>query len=98
MLFAIRFTDKPSMLNIRERFLPAHFEWLDACQDVVLVAGSLRESADANPIGALWIVEADDEAQARSVFQTDPFWLNGLRAKVEILRWSKAFPERKTEV
>jgi len=98
MLFAIRFTDKPNMLSVRERFLAAHFEWLDERQDIVLVAGSLRESADANPIGALWIVEADDDAQAKAVFQTDPFWLNGLRAGVEILRWSKAFPERRAEV
>ncbi|HXA47127.1 MAG TPA: YciI family protein [Burkholderiaceae bacterium] len=98
MLFAIRFTDKPSMLDVRKRFLPAHIEWLDQRQDTILVAGSLRANVDANPVGALWIVEADDEAQVEAVFQTDPFWVNGLRAGVEIMLWSKAFPLRKVEV
>jgi uncharacterized protein YciI len=98
MLFAIRFTDKPSMLEIRQRYLPAHINWLDERQETILVAGSLREKIDVNPIGALWIVEADDETQAESVFQSDPFWLHGLRAGYEILYWSKAFLHRKVEI
>jgi uncharacterized protein YciI len=98
MLFVIRFTDKPNRLEIRKQFLPAHLEWLGERHHTILVAGSLRENVEANPIGALWIVDADDKAQVESLYQTDPFWLNGLRAGVEILHWSKAFPERKTEV
>jgi uncharacterized protein YciI len=98
MLFAIRFTDKPSMLDVRKNFLPAHIEWLDQRLDTILVAGSLREEVDTNPLGALWIVEANDKTEVTALFQTDPFWVNGLRAGYEILHWSKAFPQRKTAV
>ena len=98
MLFAIRFTDKPSMLDIRKNFLPAHIEWLEQRRGAILVAGSLREEVDTNPLGALWIVEANDKTEVTALFQTDPFWVNGLRAGYEIRHWSKAFPQRKTAV
>jgi hypothetical protein len=32
------------------------------------------------------------------MFQTDPFWVNGLRQGYEILYWSKAFPDKKVPV
>ncbi len=57
---------------------------------MVKAAGSLREKHNDQPIGALWIVEAESEEEALSIFSDDPFWVNGLRASVEILSWRLA--------
>jgi uncharacterized protein YciI len=98
MLFVIRFTDKPGRQAVREQYLDAHISWIDQRRESILVAGSLREDTNSNPIGAFWIVEAENKRDATKIFQSDPFWTNGLRQKVEIYYWSKAFPDEKIPV
>ena len=94
MLFVARFTDKPGIAERRAQLLQDHFKWL-ASNDRVLVAGSLRETADGDSLGGLWIIEADSKEAAEAVYQTDPFFANGLRAKVDLYFYVKANPERK---
>jgi uncharacterized protein YciI len=78
--------------------MPQHLAFLDSRKDKVLVAGSVREIPSDLPLGGLWIVEAENEAAVRDIFNDDPFWVNGMRAGVRINRWVKAFPDRKTPV
>ena len=98
MLFILRFTDKPGLASVRQDHLSAHIEWLAEHQEVIKVAGSLRLDLETVPLGALWIVEAASKLEVESVFQSDPFWRNGLRQSVEILHWSKAFPDLQVAV
>ena len=98
MLFIIRFTDNPGSRELRERNLAAHIAWLGERRDSILVAGSLRQETGADPIGALWVVEAADKDAAARVFDSDPFWTCGMRRNVEICHWSKAFPDERTPV
>ncbi|HLA64928.1 MAG TPA: YciI family protein [Rhodothermales bacterium] len=98
MLFIVRFTDRPDTADIRALHLPAHLDWLDAHAATVLVAGSLRPDADAPPVGGLWIVEAESREAVDVLIGTDPFWVHGLRAGVEVLLWSKARPDRQALV
>lgn len=98
MLFVIRFTDKPNSEMIREQQLAAHISWLDERRQTILVAGSLREDPEANPIGAFWVVEAESKSEVVELYNSDPFWTNGLRNGVEILHWSKASPNEQTPV
>lgn len=95
MLFVVKFVDKkPSVSSsLRKKFLQSHLDWLDANRNLVRVAGSLRRTPDANPVGGLWIVDADSKAAVERLIATDPFWMNGLRDHVEILYWSKAFDD-----
>lgn len=93
MLFIVRFVDKPEKLPVRHTFLPAHLEWLTLHSEHILIAGSLRDSLDANPKGAMWIVDADNKITIETLITTDPFWIHGLRESVEILHWSKAFKD-----
>ncbi|PXX45243.1 YciI family protein [Undibacterium pigrum] len=93
MLFAVRFTDKTTMRHVRTEYMAAHIAWLAARQAQIKVAGSLRHDASEHPIGALWIIEAETKEEVESLWQTDPFWVHGMRESVEILQWSKAFPE-----
>jgi len=98
MLYVVRFTDKPNSAAKRKELLPAHIAWLDENKATILVAGSLRPEQGEDPVGGLWVVEANDKKTIEALFQTDPFWANGLRQNYEILYWSKAFPERRVPV
>jgi|SRR3954468_17434327 len=98
MLFILRFTDNPEKLGLRAELLPSHLTWLEERQSTILVAGSLKPEPGSPPVGALWIVEAESRSEVEVVFQTDPFWVHGLRHGYEILLWSKAFADRKVAV
>lgn len=92
MLFMVRFTDKPDRLDIRQAHIAAHMEWLALHSEQIRIGGPLREFPEANPVGAMWLVEAESRAGVDALLATDPFWTNGLRAAVEILEWRKAVP------
>jgi uncharacterized protein len=98
MLFIARFTDKPDIAAKREQLFPAHLEWLDKNKDKVLVPGSVRADVDGPSLGGLWIIEAGSKAEVEKLYQTDPFFANGLRAKVEVYLWKKAFENRKVPI
>ncbi len=91
-LFAIRFHDRPGAGDLRQQLLQAHLEWVAAQGDALRVAGSLRESPEATPVGALWVVRAPDKAAVEALIATDPFTTGGLRAGWDIFYWSKALP------
>ena len=98
MLFVARFEDWPERLNLRRATLAAHLGYLEARRDVILVAGSLREVPDADPVGGLWIIEAESREAAETLCREDPFWTVGLRKSMTLLHWWKAFPETKVPV
>ncbi|MFN8586520.1 MAG: YciI family protein [Candidatus Eisenbacteria bacterium] len=92
MLFFVRFTDHADRLDVRQAHLAAHMAWLAEHADAIRLGGPLRESPEANPVGAMWLVEAADRAAVEALIATDPFWTHGLRASREILEWRKAVP------
>ena len=96
MLFVIRFVDKLKCQEVRKLHLDAHISWLAERRRSILIAGSLRVELNSDPIGALWVVEPDSKVDAEKLFMSDPFWIKGLRESVEILHWSKAFPDEQT--
>lgn len=98
MLFLIRFVDKANSQKLREQYLQDHISWLNGKRKEVVVAGSLREDLDAKPVGACWIVKANDKIEVEELFKSDPFWIHGMRESFEILYWSKAFPDEQTLV
>ena len=97
MLFAVIFRDKSGHGKVRQQWLDAHIRWVDEHSAVVRVAGSLRLEPGDVPIGGLWIVEAESKPSVDALLRTDPFWIAGLRERVEILHWSKAL-DRMTPV
>ena len=95
MLFAVLFTDKPGLGDVRVQHLQTHIEWLELNKDVLPVGGSLRQELGQVPKGGLWIAEASSKIQLDELLKTDPFYIAGLRQSYEILHWSKANEERK---
>ncbi|RZT28837.1 hypothetical protein EV147_5146 [Cupriavidus agavae] len=91
MLFV--FFDKPDSSRLRMALMDAHLEWLRCRRDKILAAGSLRPAPESAAVGGLWIVDAADKSEVEALLDSDPFWLEGLRERVEILSWHRAFPE-----
>lgn len=98
MLFLIRFTDHQDRKSIRDDNLELHISWLADRKDTILVAGSIRRDIGSNPIGAFWVVDASTKEEAQRLYCSDPFWIAGLRKDVEILYWSKAFPNHQVSI
>ena len=94
MLFVARFTDKPDIAERRSELLQEHFTWLAANDDKVLIAGSVRSDVGGESLGGLWIIEANSKIEAEQVYQTDPFFANGLRANVDLYHFVKAHPDK----
>jgi uncharacterized protein YciI len=98
MLYILLFEDDPAGIELRRQHMQAHLDFLDRYRDRILVAGSLRDGPDGTPSGGLWIVDVADAAAAHALYAEDPFWIEGLRRKVNVKHWSKAFPDRPPRV
>ncbi len=94
MIFIARFTNKPDVAPLLREHYPAHVEWLKQHESAILLAGALRTEPDAAPVGGLWLVRANRKSEVEALFQTDPFWVQGLRQSYEILIWTNALPEK----
>jgi uncharacterized protein YciI len=91
MLYAVLFTDNPDHAEVRKRLMPQHLAFLEKNADRIRAAGPLQDEADGTPAGGLWLVEADDLAAVKSLYEDDPFWPTGLRRSVRVLRWTQVF-------
>ncbi len=97
-LFAVLLTDKPNHAALRAAQLQAHIAWVEHHKAQVLVAGSLRNDPADVPHGGLWVVEAPSKAAVHALMQTDPFFVHGLRARIDVWHWSKALEHHQSLV
>lgn len=93
MRLVMRTHDNPARLALRQELMDAHLSYLADHHAEILVAGSLREDTDGDPIGALWVLEVESVTRAQALVEGDPFYLGGLRTGYELLHWSKAFSD-----
>ena len=98
MLFVVQFRDDPEKRQLRPELMDAHLAFLKANDAKIRTAGSLRKEADDRAVGGMWIVDVEKFEQVKHLYTEDPFWKGGLRASVEIYRFSKAFPEIEKKV
>jgi hypothetical protein len=92
MLFMVRFTDNPDRLAVRQAHQAAHLAWLAEHATAIRIGGPLRQDPAGAAVGAMWLAEAGSVSEIEELLATDPFWVNGLRAGVEILEWRKVVP------
>ena len=67
----------------------AHFAYLAARTDAIVLAGGLRPDAGAPFCGALWVIEAPDRAAALRLVEDDPYTRAGLW-RYRLMAWGKA--------
>jgi uncharacterized protein YciI len=93
MLYAVLLEDDTDLAaDIRGRHMPAHLTFLEANAARIKAAGPLRASS-GEPVGGLWLVEADNPDMVDRLVRDDPFWPTGLRRSVRILGWSRVFAD-----
>ncbi len=92
-LFVYRGSDGPRGLELRKTVRDRHLAHLQALTDAgrIRFGGPLLD-ADGNPCGSLVILEADDLESAREIAESDPYRVEGVFEKVEVLGTRAVLP------
>nr|WP_269209043.1 YciI family protein [Arthrobacter sp. 35W] len=82
--------DGPESGPVRERALAAHRDYVDGLQAHIAMSGPLLAEDGVARTGQLYIVEAEDEHDARRFIDEDPFTVAGVFASITVHRfWAK---------
>ncbi|MGH2375763.1 MAG: YciI family protein [bacterium] len=84
------FEDNEGLDSIRKAHASAHFEYLSANRDKIVIAGGLRPAPGEWYSGGLWVLEVDSKNEAVRLVEGDPYFLLGLRKSYRLLVWGKA--------
>lgn len=91
MLYAAVCIDKPNALDLRMATRPVHLKWIEANLSTIRTAGPLLDPKGENPIGSLFVVEAESLEAARTFMAEDPYNGAGLFASVDVRPWRMTF-------
>lgn len=87
-LFAVTYRYDPAQTEDREANKPDHRKWLSEQVD----AGSVRTVGPfVDGSGALLLVEAGSDDDARALVNADPHCLRGLVAEITVREWMPVF-------
>ena len=95
MPYAIITRDKPNSLQVRNEARAEHLDYLTRKQDKLLAAGAQTDDEGQGGYGGIIIVDTEDRAEAEAFIRDDPFTKAGLFAGIEVVRWRKAFFDKK---
>jgi len=91
MQFMIQCFDKPASLALRMATRERHLAHVDASGMNILIAGPML-SEDDQPIGSLFLIEAESREAARRFVDSDPYVEAGLFERIDIRGFRKVFP------
>jgi hypothetical protein len=91
MQFVLQCFDKPKSLELRMATRPSHLDYVDRSGMKILIAGPMLSDA-GEPVGSLFLLEADDVAAVRRFSDADPYTRAGLFERVEIRGFRTVFP------
>ena len=86
MLYIIYQVDKPGGESIRAEQRPAHFQYLDKHEDILLLGGAMLEEDGATRKGSVLIINVPSLEDAQRFSENEPFRKAGLFERVEINR------------
>lgn len=91
MQFVLQCFDKPKSLELRMSTRPKHLDYVDRSGMKILIAGPMLSDA-GDPVGSLFLLEADDVDAVRRFSAGDPYTKAGLFERVEIRGFRTVFP------
>lgn len=91
MLYHILCHDKPNNLRTRLDNREAHLAMVEAVGDRLFAAGPLLD-ANETMIGSVLIIDFDNDAEAQTFCEQDPYAKAGLFEQVTVTRWRKTLP------
>lgn len=77
------------MLAVRQQREPAHFAYLEAHRDKILIAGGLRPAHGEQFVGGLWVLEVASRDEAVALIERDPYY-EAEHRNYRLLAWGKA--------
>ena len=86
MLYIVYQVDKPGGDAIRAATRDAHFAYLDAHRDILVLGGAMLAEDGKTRTGSVLIVNVEDRAAADAFSENEPFRKAGLFERVEINR------------
>lgn len=86
MLYIIYQVDRPGGEAVRAATREAHFAYLDAHEDILVLGGAMLGEDGTTRTGSVLIVNVADRAAAEAFSENEPFRKAGLFARVEINR------------
>jgi hypothetical protein len=86
MLYIIYQIDKPEAADLRAAHREAHFAYLDAHEDILVLGGAMLADDGATRTGSVLIINVADREAAEQFSANEPFRRAGLFARVEINR------------
>lgn len=86
MLYIIYQQDGPNSAALREQHKPAHFEYLDAHEDILVLGGALLAEDDATRIGSVLILNVASREAAERFSANEPLRKAGVFRDVKITR------------
>ncbi len=86
MLYIIYQIDKPGATDIRAAHREAHFQYLDAHEDILVLGGAMLADDGATRTGSVLIINVPDRETAERFSAEEPFRKAGLFERVEINR------------
>jgi len=81
-LFAFYCRDGENGASLRERLLADHLAHIEANIEKFAVAGPLKDG-DAT-VGSMVVIKAEDEAEARAIFEGDPYFAAGVWQSIQV--------------
>ena len=84
-LFAFYCRDGEHGAALRERLRGDHLAHIEANMDDFALAGPLKDGEET--VGSLVIIKAADEAEARTKFEADPYFLAGVWQSIRASRF-----------
>lgn len=89
MLYIIYQIDGPGGEEIRAATREAHFAYLDAHEDILVLGGALLAEDGKTRTGSVLIVNVEGRAEADAFSENEPFRKAGLFERVEISHMRK---------
>ncbi len=86
MLYIVYQIDGPDSPEIRAATRDAHFKYLDAHEDILVLGGALLADDGKTRTGSVLIINVEDLAAAEAFSENEPFRRAGLFERVEINR------------
>jgi uncharacterized protein YciI len=92
MLFVIHATDRKDGMSTRPKFYRAHRVHLDRSADYnvdVVTAGTLVADDGETPVGSIFVIDANNRADADAFVRSDPYHVNKVWETVQTHVYNK---------
>jgi uncharacterized protein YciI len=98
MPYAITWTDEPGTSELRLKLREAHLDYMRENVGRVLASGGLLDDPGEVGMGGLILLDTDSREEAENFVKADPFYKGGLYKSPVVVRWRKAFYDRKAYI